>query len=364
MERFDIIIVGGGIAGASLGAEIAATRRTLIIEAEAHCGYHSTGRSAAFYLESYGGAEVAKLTLASGVFLANPPEGFSDEGFLRVRGDLHLTRGDLPELPSSVETRVVERPELERLVPGISEEWKLALFEPCCAYSYVARLHAAYLRAFRRSGGSIWIGARLERAQPNDEGWLLHFADASTVRGSVLVNAAGAWADQVAIASSASPLGIAPKRRTMVQLRVGRSGLKALPLVDDSDGTFYFKGEGDSTIWLSPHDEIASDACDAAPEEIDIATAIHRFEQVVDWPIERVERSWAGLRSFAPDRLPVYGFDAGVPGFFWCAGQGGFGIQTSPAAAKMAAALLLGEEPDHMVAHIDPAVFAPSRFSK
>ena len=155
-----------------------------------------------------------------------------------------------------------------------------------------------------------------------------------------------------------------PKRRTMVQLRVGRTGLKDLPLVDDADGSFYFKGEGDSTIWLSPHDEIPTDPCDAAPEEIDIATAIHRFEQVVDWPIERVERRWAGLRSFAPDRLPVYGFDADVPRFFWCAGQGGFGIQTSPAAAKMAAALLLGEELRWMVAHIDPAVFSPRRFSR
>jgi D-arginine dehydrogenase len=150
----------------------------------------------------------------------------------------------------------------------------------------------------------------------------------------------------------------------MVQLRVARFGLKDLPLVDDSKGTFYFKGEGDSTIWLSPHDEIPTDPCDAAPEEIDIATAIDRFEQVVDWPIERVERSWAGLRSFAPDRLPVYGFDPNAPGFFWCAGQGGFGIQTSPAAAKMAAAVLLEEQPEPMVAAIDPRVFSPARFAR
>jgi D-arginine dehydrogenase len=149
----------------------------------------------------------------------------------------------------------------------------------------------------------------------------------------------------------------------MVQLRVGRTGLRDLPLVDDANGTFYFKGESDRTVWLSPHDEIPADPCDAAPEEIDIATAIHRFEHVVDWPVERVERSWAGLRSFAPDRLPAYGFDAHATGFFWCAGQGGFGIQTSPAAAKMAAALLLEEEPDPMVAAIDPATFSSRRFS-
>jgi len=186
--------------------------------------------------------------------------------------------------------------------------------------------------------------------------------DGSARSTSIVVNAAGAWADSVALAAGAAPLRIAPKRRTMVQLRVGRSGLRDLPLVDAADGSFYFKGESDNSVWLSPHDEIPSDPCDCAPDEIDVAVAIDRFEQVVDWPIERVERSWAGLRSFAPDRLPVYGYDADVPGFFWCAGQGGFGIQTSPAAAKMAAALLLGEPPSGVVAHIDPAVFSPLRF--
>jgi D-arginine dehydrogenase len=182
-------------------------------------------------------------------------------------------------------------------------------------------------------------------------------------RAAVLVNAGGAWADEVARLSAVRPLGIAPKRRTMVHLRVGRSGLRDLPLVDDAAGSFYFKGEADSSIWLSPHDEIATDPCDAAAEEIDIATAIDRFEQVVDWRVERVERSWAGLRSFAPDRLPVYGFDRDCPGFFWCAGQGGFGIQTAPAAARLGAALLLGEAPHPSVSHIDPATFAPARFS-
>ena len=187
-------------------------------------------------------------------------------------------------------------------------------------------------------------------------------ADGSTLSTSIIVNAAGAWADSVASACGVEPLGIAPKRRTMVQLRVGRSGLRDLPLVDDANGTFYFKGEGDRTVWLSPHDEIATEPCDAAPDEIDVATAIDRFEHVVDWPVERVERSWAGLRTFAPDRLPVYGPDIRAPGFFWCAGQGGFGIQTSPAAAKLAASLLLEEPPEERVAHLDSAIFSPARF--
>jgi len=362
MEEFDVIIVGGGIAGASLGAEIAGRRRTLMVEAESHCGYHSTGRSAAFYLESYGGPQVARLTAASHQFLHAPPQELSDRGFLRTRGDLHLSRGALPDLPTTVETRIVDRAELEKLVPGIRPEWQRALFEPSCADIDVAALHAAYLKRFRSLGGILRTNAELRSASRRGGGWEVQLGGDSRVGANIIVNAAGAWADSVAQACSAAPLGIAPKRRTMVQLRVGRSGLKDLPLVDDADGTFYFKGEGDRTVWLSPHDEIATDPCDAAPEEIDIATAIDRFQGVIDWPVEAVERSWAGLRSFASDRLPVYGFDGATPRFFWCAGQGGFGIQTSPAAAKMAAALLLDQQPAPEVAHIDLAAFSPARF--
>jgi D-arginine dehydrogenase len=362
MSEFDVIIVGGGIGGASLGAEIAAMRRTLIIEAEDQCGYHATGRSAAFYLESYGGPEVAKLTIASGPFLESPPADFAEHSFLYRRGALHLSEAEWPEIPATVPSRRVEREELERLIPGIRPQWGRALFEPNCADIDVAALHAAFLRKFRQSGGTVATRTQLVRAERDAGGWRISIADGSQLQAPVLVNAAGAWADSVADACGLARLGIAPMRRTMVQLRVGQSGLKTMPLVDDANGRFYFKGEGDRSVWLTPHDEIPTDPCDAAPEEIDVATAIERFEGVVDWPIERVEHSWAGLRTFAHDRLPVYGFDSQASGFFWCAGQGGFGIQTSPAAAKLAAALLLGEQPDTMVAGIDASVFSPARF--
>jgi D-arginine dehydrogenase len=362
MSDFDLVIVGGGIAGASLGAEVAAKLRTLIVEAEDQCGYHATGRSAAFYLESYGGPEVAKLTLASGAFLERPPQEFSDRGFLFRRGALDLSDGDWPEVPEGVPARRVERDELERWLPGLRPQWGRALFEPGCADIDVAALHAAYLRRFRRSGGVVRTNAALVRADHAGGRWALTLADGSRVEAALLVNAAGAWADNVARCAGVRRLGLEPKRRTMVQLRVGRSGLKELPLINDSGGRFYFKGEGDRSIWLSPHDEIASDPCDTASEEIDVATAIRRFQGVVDWPVERVERSWAGLRTFAPDRLPVYGFDPRATGFFWFAGQGGFGIQTSPAAAKLAASLLLEEPPEERVAHLDSAIFSPARF--
>ena len=361
MVDFDILIVGGGIAGASLGAEVAGKARTCIVEAERHCGYHSTGRSAAFWLESYGGPVVAQLSAASHGFLDAPPSDFADHSFLRTRGALHVTRGALPDLPASVETRLVERAELEDLVPGIQPDWHRAVWEPGCADIDVAALHAAYLRQFKRQGGQIRTDARLVEGRFDDE-WSLRFESGDTVSAGIVVDAAGAWADPVAASCGVARIGILPKRRTMVQLRVGRSGLRDLAQVIDADESFYFKGESDRSIWLSPHDEIETDPCDAAPEEIDVATAIDRFEKVVDWPIEAVERRWAGLRSFAPDRIPVYGFDPTAPGFFWCAGQGGFGIQTAPAAARLAASLLLHQQPHETVSHIDPAPFLPDRF--
>ena len=350
---FDIVIVGGGIAGASLGAELArAGRAVVILEAEEQCRFHATGRSAAFYLESYGGPQVAPLTVASEAFL-------SGGGFLRRRGAIHLARGEWPKVPSGVEARRLARGEIESLVPGIRSQWDRGLFEPGCADIDVARLHDAFLAEFRRGGGTISTRNALVAAERTSAGWSIATTTSETVRGSILVNCAGAWADRVALACGVEPLGLQPKRRTMVQLRVGARGLKDLPLVVDWGGSFYFKGEGDSSIWLSPHDESDCEPCDAAPEEIDIATAIDRFEEVVDWPVERVERSWAGLRTFASDRLPVYGFDVREPAFFWCAGQGGFGIQTAPAAARLAAALILKQRPD---AGIDASAFSPTRF--
>src|SRR5690349_18383715 len=212
MSDFDVIIVGGGIAGASLGPEIAGERKTPIIEAEDHCGYHSTGRSAAFYLESYGGPEVAKLTTASRDFLASPPAHFADNGFLRVRGDLHLTVDELPEFPPGIQTRVVERHELERLVPGLRPKWRRALFEPGCADIDVAALHAAYLRSFRRAGGEVRTRAKLQSGSHRDDRWHIKLSDGTSISASTIVNAAGAWADEVASACRVGKLGLAPKR--------------------------------------------------------------------------------------------------------------------------------------------------------
>ena len=359
----DMLIVGAGMAGASLAAEIGGQASVLLLEAEDRPGYHSTGRSAAFWSETYGGPAVQPLTTASGPWL-------SEHGFLGARGGLHIAAAGGGAALDAMKRDFAGAVALERLggeamramVPGLRDAWREGLYEPSCADIDVAALHGFYLKAARAAGVELVTGARLVAARRGEGGGWSVETSAGDFTARCLVDAAGAWADEVALAAGVAPLGIRPYRRTMVQLRVDPPAPADLPLVVDALGRFYFKPEAGGRIWLSPHDETATDPCDCAPEDIDVALAIDRFERAVDWRVATVEHKWAGLRSFAPDRVPVYGFaDEGDRDFFWFAGQGGFGIQTAPAAAKLAAALLLGREPDAMVGGIDAAAYAPGR---
>ncbi len=359
MSHFDVAIVGAGIAGASLAAEISPRARVIIFEAEEQPGVHATGRSAAFWSETYGGPWVQPLTTAS--------EGaLRGGGYLEPLGSLQIGRaGDgakvdafLREFEGSGVSLETVDPHL--IVPGLLPEWTLGVFEPSCAYIDVAALHAAYLATSRRHGAALRLGSPLHHAVRSGGRWSIK-AGTELVTADILVNAAGAWADLVAGRAGVAPIGISAFRRNMVQIRTDPSPPAALPHVSDIGGTFYFKPEAGGRLWLSPHDEIPAEPGDAQPEEIDVAIAIDRFQHAVDWRVTRVEHRWAGLRSFAPDRLPVYGFDPAMPGFFWCAGQGGFGIQTAPAAAILAAAVLLETTPDLPIV-IDPARYAPARF--
>lgn len=362
MKRFDVVIVGAGMAGASLAAELAPHASVLMIEAESLPGYHSTGRSAAFWSETYGGPGVQPLTSASGPFL-------QDGGFLKDRGALHLAgEADFGRLDRFAEefasTGIALVPlcaaEVADRIPGLrAGSWR-GLLEQSTADIDVAALHAHYLREAKSAGAELACSAPLRFAVRENGGWRIDAGDALTVEADMLVNAAGAWADEVARIAGAMPLGIQPYRRTIAQLRVVPDAPDDMPLVIDAAERFYFKPEAGGRLWLSPHDETMTVAGDAAPDEIDVATAIDRLENVVDWQVQRVERSWAGLRSFAPDRLPVYGFDPAMPGFFWFAGQGGFGIQTAPAAARLGAALVLGQAVE---AGLDAERYRPARFS-
>ncbi|MGN6374992.1 MAG: NAD(P)/FAD-dependent oxidoreductase [Sphingomonas sp.] len=360
MTHYDIAIVGAGMAGASLAAELGPHARVLLLEGEAQPGYHATGRSAAFWSETYGGPDVQPLTSASGPTLRAMD-------VLAPLGSLHIGRAEdsaaidafLAEFADS--EVVLEERDPQAMVPGLRADWTRAVYEPSCAYIDVGALHGAYLKQARQAGVVIETAAELESAVRQGGGWRL-----ATRRGSftadLLVDAAGAWADAIAARAGVRPLGIQPYRRTMVQLATDPAPPETLPHVGDIAGTFYFKPEAGGRLWLSPHDEIATDPCDAQPEEFDVALAIDRFEHVVDWRVAALEHKWAGLRSFAPDRLPVYGHDPDVPGFFWCAGQGGFGIQTAPAAARLAAALILGQ--GGMPDGVDPGRYRPGRFQR
>jgi D-arginine dehydrogenase len=367
--HFDIVIVGGGIAGASLGARIASQARVAILEAEEHCAMHSTGRSAAFWLAHYGGHRIIPLTMAS----HGPLEkGWPNEerSFLRRRGAInigkayrHLWTAMSVETNEAPRRQEIGRAELEQSVPGILDGWDFGLLDSTCADIDVAGLHAACLAEFKRHGGTLILSSRLAKASRSGGSWTLE-AGPNTLSAVTIVNAAGAWADEVARACDVEPLNVRPYRRTIVQLRVGRTGVRDLPLIIDGRGRFYFKGESDNRVWVSPHDETATQPGDAAAEEIDVAQAIDHFQSVVDWPIEAVERKWAGLRSFTPAHVPAYGFDTAAPGFFWCVGQGGFGIQTAPAASAVAASQLLGVEPPEFVAQIDSSIYAPRRYDR
>lgn len=364
MHRFDVVVIGAGIAGASIAAELAPHLSVMLAEAEDMPGYHTTGRSAAFREECYGGPDVVPLTLASGDYLR-------DGGFLTPRAGLYIARegqeGALAEFGrkfsnTGVTIEPLDRAGLAARLPGVREEWTRALLQPNCADIDVGGLHQHYLALAKRGGAELRVRYQLEAAEREGDGWRLDFGAAGEVRAAVVVNAAGAWADIVASRCDVTSLGITPYRRTVAQLRTDPPVAPDLPLVLDLSGDFYFRPEH-GKIWLSPHDETPSEPCDAAPEEMDIALAIDRFEQVVDWKIEAVERKWAGLRSFAPDRLPVYGYDVERPGFFWFAGQGGYGIQTAPAAARFAAQLLTSAPRDRMTAELDVKLYNPARFA-
>jgi D-arginine dehydrogenase len=373
MSGFDIVIVGAGIGGASLAHALMVAEpglKVAMLEGESQPGYHTTGRSAAFYAETYGGPTVQPLTTASRRFFECPPPDFSDTAILSPRGALHIRHADQPGTLSALEAEfrgggVAHQrlgPEgILKLVPYLKPDWtQTAIWEPGCTDIDVAGLHQAYLRSARRAGATLATDARVEAVRRSGDRWIVE-TPAGSFEAGLLVNAAGAWADSVAEAAGIAPIGIQALRRTIVVTEVRPDAPADLPVVMDSGGSLYFKPDA-GRLWISPHDETPDTPHDVQPDEMDMAIALDRFEQMCDWPIRRLASKWAGLRNFAPDRQPVLGPDPAQPSFHWCAGQGGWGIQTAPAAAAIGAALLLGRPVEAHYAGIDGTPYLPARF--
>ena len=350
--HFDVIVLGAGMAGASVAAELAPQRRVLLLELEDQPGRHTTGRSAAMFFESYGNATVRGLTRASRAFLEQPPEGFADVPLMSPRAALFVAGPEaaprlqdmLGSFQEGTGLKPLPREEALRQVPILRPEAvAAAALDDSGRDMEVAAILQGYLRLLRRAGAQVVLGAG-EVALHRQAGQWTVDSRAGRFQAPVIVNATGAWADVVARQAGARPVGLQPMRRTAMTIPAPEGhDTRHWPMVIDVDETVYFKPDAGQFL-LSPANEDPMDPCDVAPEELDIAIAVDRFETLTTHPVRRIAHRWAGLRSFVADRAPVAGWDPQAEGFFWLAGQGGYGIQMAPALARAAAALVLGQD--------------------
>ncbi len=349
MQSADFIVIGAGIAGASAAGELAAHGRVLLLEAENQPGYHATGRSAAFFAPGYGNRAVRRVTILSEAFFRSPPRDFTDVPLLRARDCLYVARSDQMERLRRLATELgdsaqrLDEAEVRRRVPIMRAGYARAgLVMDNGGDLDVDALLQGYLRSLRRRGGELVPRAPVTELRRVANAWQVGTPQGAFV-ASTVVNAAGAWADTIGEMAGAGRLGIQPMRRTAC-LVDAPDGMDpgAWPAVIDIDEQFYFKAEA-GAILLSPADETACAPCDAYAEDIDVAVAVDRFEAATHVDVRRVTHRWAGLRSFAADRTPVVGFDPRQDGFFWLAGQGGYGVQTAPGLARLTAHLAAGE---------------------
>ncbi len=371
-DTFDIAIIGGGIAGASLAYFLAGQRRVALLEREEHVGYHATGRSAAVFTPGYGAPLVQQLSRASADFLHSPPADFVSEPLLNKRGDLLIAGAEhadrLREYAAArseagAALRALDRDAACALLPLLRrDKLACAYFDSAVFDIDVNALHQAYLRGARARGLALFADRRLLSLAHTQNAWRLETSQ-GPLHAAILINAAGAWADEIAEIAGVARLGLLPKRRTAILLDLP-AGLTpdGWPLTADTGIGFYIKPDAGKLL-ASPMDASPCEPCDARPDEMDIAICVDRVQTMLDLPVRRVFRAWAGLRSFLPDEAPVAGFDPARPDFFWLAGQGGFGIQTSPALGLAAAALLLDRPlPENLHMHgITKAALAPER---
>jgi len=370
VESRQVVVIGAGIAGASIAAELAELgAQVLLLEREEHPGYHTTGRSAALFTVAYGPPVIRALSRASEPMFQGAGSG---RPLLSPRGALFIARpdqtGSLAALEAELGTAVVRMTEAEArarlpiLRPGYTGG---ALIDADAADIDVDALHRGFLRRLTENGGTLRCRAEVMAITREGMGWRIA-TPAGDCRAEIVVNAAGAWADVLASMAGVAQVRMVPKRRTAL-LVAPPSGVRIdpWPLMVDVDEQFYMKPDAGKLL-LSPADETPSPPCDASPDELDVAIAIDRVQRAVDLPVRRVEHKWAGLRSFVADKCPVVGFAPDAPGFFWLAGQGGYGIQSAPALARWAAAVALGRPaPAEIADHgVSATMMAPGRLTR
>jgi len=375
MQEFDFAIVGAGIAGVSAAYHLAPQAKVVLLEREHVAAYHTTGRSAALHSETYGSPEIRAITVASGRFYRQPPPGFTDHPLLTPRGALLAGRAneqaaaqeaarEFAKLVPSV--RWLEPAEVLRRQPLLKPEACAggAVFEEAEDMD-VAAIHSGFLKGARAAGSMLRLNAEVTTLERRGGRWTIRLAGGETVAAANLINASGAWADVVANLAGAKPVGLVPKRRTAFTFDapVGLA-LERMPMVIDFRETWYIKPEVGQFLG-SPADETPSPPTDAQPEEIDIALAVERIQEATTLQIHRIKNKWAGLRSFVADKNLVVGYDGSAEGFFWLAGQGGYGIQTAAAAGRLAAALALGKALPGDIAGlgVSEAALSPKRFT-
>ncbi|MDR3367764.1 FAD-binding oxidoreductase [Rhodoferax sp.] len=351
MQKTDVLIVGAGMAGASAAYYLAPHQRVTVLEWESQPGYHATGRSAALYSETYGNATVRAITTAAKAFYLEPPAGFSPYPLVTPRGALIVGTTqdhdalralfhDMQTLVPSVQWWTQEQ--ILQRVPVVRPEFAACgIFEPDAMDMDVHGIHQGFLRGAKAGGSQLVCDAQVQSVSREAGGWRVE-TPAGGFWAPVLVNAAGAWCDELAQLTGVATVGLQPKRRTAF-ICDGPAGcdIAQWPMVIDAQETFYIKPDA-GLLLVSPANEDPMKPQDVQPEELDVAIAVDRVETVTTLQIRRIKRQWAGLRSFVADKTPVVGFAPDTPGFFWLAGQGGYGIQTAPAMGELAAALVQG----------------------
>jgi D-arginine dehydrogenase len=371
----DIIVIGAGMAGASAAAHLAAHARVVLLEREAQPGYHSTGRSAALFTETYGNRTIRLLSRASRAYYEARADGLAEHPILSPRGLLVYAPPEQMSLldqawaelaPLGPPVRRLDRDATRAIVPVLRPDRVIAsILEPGAMDIDVHGLHQAYLRRLRHAGGRLATDAPATALGYVDGNWTVR-TSAGEFAAPIVVNSAGAWADEVARLAGVPPIGLVPKRRTaFIVAAPAGSDSADWPLTGDIEETVYLKPDAGKLL-VSPADETPVAPGDVQPEELDIAVAIDRLMRDTAVEVRRVERKWAGLRSFVADHTPVVGFDPLAHGFFWLAGQGGYGIQTAEGMALAAAALIVEKRlPDALIRlGLDAATLSPARFGR